>query len=205
MIRDLTRRGFLAAGLALAGCSAGGAGRSRSTSPSASPIPDAGDLEWARLEASLEEVLVTAHDAVLAAAASGSLGRVPAAIGSAAATARQHHRKHRDDINGLLVRHGQPPASADPSVSAAVAGGLADLRTAGDAAELLLRLETTAMETYVAAATATRDPGLRLMGLTIAPIEAQHAAILNLLLGRYPAPNAEIRGDLARHPADLRR
>lgn len=203
MIGRLTRRGFLAAGVVLAGCSAGGPARPGAT-PSASPAPDAGDLERARLEAGIEAVLVTAHDAVLAAAAAGSLGRVPAAIASAAATARQHHLQHRDDINALLVRRGLPPAPADPSLRAAVAGRLAELRTAGDAAELLLRLETIAMETHVAAAASSRDPSLRLMSLTMAPVEAQHAAILNLLLGRYPVPDAEIRSDLARHPADLR-
>jgi hypothetical protein len=58
-------------------------------------------------------------------------------------------------------------------------------------------------ETHTAGAALVTVKANRLVALTIAPVEAQHIAILNYVLGQYPVPYSFIQSDMAASPEDL--
>jgi rubrerythrin len=99
---------------------------------------------------------------------------------------------------------GRPVKTApDPHYNKVVDAALPNVRTVVDAARLALTLETDAVETYTAGSMMVTSPAHRLVALTIAPVEAQHAAILHYVLGQYPVPDAFIKTDMAASPQDL--
>ena len=78
-----------------------------------------------------------------------------------------------------------------------------NVKTVVDATKLALTLETVAVETYTAGSALVTVKANRLVALTIAPVEAQHIAILNYVLGQYPVPYSFIQTDMAASPKDL--
>ncbi len=210
-LRDASRRNFLAGGLVTAGALGGGVllsacGSSDTTSPTAAATPTANatDLVVAQLAASLEVLAINTYDTALKAAASGALGTVPAAVGQFATTAKKQHGDHRDAWNAALKAAGKPEQTApDPKLNPTIQTALGGVKTITDLATLALQLETVAVETYTAGAGLVTDAGARELALTIAPVEAQHVAILNFVLGTYPVPDGFIKTDQARGPSDL--
>jgi hypothetical protein len=208
--RDATRRNFLRGGLVTAGVLGGGmvitaCGSSSSATPATSPEGEATDLQVARLATSLEVLAVTTYDAALKAATSGALGAVPPAIATFATTVKGQHGEHRDNWNTVLTKNGWPAQTdPDPKLNGMVQDSLGKVKTVADVANLALTLENVALQTYTAGAPLVMDKSARLIALTIAPVEAQHAAILNFVLGNYPVPDVQIKNDQARTPDDLK-
>ena len=163
------------------------------------------DLTVARLAASLEALAVSTYQTVLTAAGNGSLGTVPPAIGTFVTTAKKQHTDHQNAWNGALTGAGEQPQTApDPHYNKIVMAALPGVKTVTDAAKLALTLETVAVETYTAGSALVTVKANRLVALTIAPVEAQHIAILNYVLGQYPVPYSFIKTDMAASPNDLK-
>lgn len=212
--RSSTRRGFLRGGLITAGAVGGGAvlaacGSSPSvtggsTSASSSTTAATTDLTVARLAASLEVLAINTYQTVLTAATNGSLGTVPPAVATFVTTAKSQHSDHANAWNSALTGAGQQAQTApDPHYDKIVQQALPAVKTVVDAAKLALTLETVAVETYTAGSALVTDRRNRQVALTIAPVEAQHVAILNYVLGQYPVPDSFIKTDMAASPKDL--
>jgi hypothetical protein len=208
-----TRRNFLRGGLVTAGALGGGmvVAACGGSSPAATPAGAASsaaaepvDLVVARLAASLEVLAVSTYQTVLDAAGKGALGAVPPAIGTFVTTAKMQHADHQNAWNAALTGAGkQAQTSPDPHYKKIVDSALPNVKTVVDAANLALTLETVAVETYTAGSALVTDKANRLVALTIAPVEAQHIAILNYVLGQYPVPDSFIKTDMAASPKDL--
>jgi hypothetical protein len=105
--------------------------------------------------------------------------------GAAAASARRllaHDRRHARALAGALAARGATPPPSRPAFSTP-GGGSAPLPHA-------LARKEAALAAYVQALGALGDPGLRVRLMEIAAAEAEHAAVLRMLLGRDPAPDA---------------
>jgi hypothetical protein len=210
-----TRRNFLRGGLVTAGAVGGGlvvaaCGSGNSTGGAAGSGAASGsstesvDLTVARLAASLEVLAVGTYQTVLDAAGKGSLGPVPPAIATFVTTAKMQHADHQNAWNSALTGAGRQAQTApDPHYKKVVDAALPNVKTVVDAAKLALTLETVAVETYTAGSALVTDKQNRLVALTIAPVEAQHIAILNYVLGQYPVPDTFIKTDMAASPNDL--
>lgn len=203
-----TRRSFLRGGLVTAGAVGGGAVLAAcggSSVGGATPTASAsGDLKVAQLAASLEVLAVNTYKTALTAAGKGSFGTVPPAFATFATTAMKQHQDHENGWNSALTQNGLPPQTApDPKYDAVVQSALPGLKSIADVAKLALTLETVAVETYTAGASLVTAQANRAVALTIAPVEAQHVAILNFVLGTYPVPASFIMTDKAASPADL--
>ncbi|MHB8718517.1 MAG: ferritin-like domain-containing protein [Candidatus Dormibacteria bacterium] len=202
-----TRRNFLRGGLVTAGALGAGAvvaacgDTTGGASPTASP---SGDLKVAQLAASLEVLAVNTYQTALTAAGKGAFGAVPPAVATFATTAMKQHQDHENGWNSALTQNGLPAQTApDPKYDAIVKSALPGLKTVTDVANLALTLETVAVETYTAGASLVTAKANRAVALTIAPVEAQHIAILNFVLGKYPVPASFIMTDMAASPSDL--
>jgi hypothetical protein len=208
---NATRRNFLRGGLVTAGALGGGVVLAACGGSTSGPAVNASttttqsvDLTVARLAASLEVLAVNTYQTVLDAAGKGALGAVPPAIGTFVATAKAQHTDHASAWNGALTGAGQQAQTApDPHYKKVVDQALPSVKTVVDAAKLALTLETVAVETYTAGSALVTDKKNRLVALTIAPVEAQHIAILNYVLGQYPVPDSFIKTDMAASPNDL--
>ena len=208
-----SRRNFLRGGLVTAGALGGGmvlaaCGGSGSAATSAGAVSNVAaepvDLVVARLAASLEALAVSTYQTVLDAAGKGALGAVPPAIGTFVTTAKMQHADHQNAWNAALTGAGKQAQTApDPHYRKIVDSALPNVKTVADAAKLALTLETVAVETYTAGSALVTDKANRLVALTIAPVEAQHIAILNYVLGQYPVPDTFIKTDMAASPRDL--
>lgn len=196
----LVTAGTIGGGLALAGC--GGSTTSNAPSPA---IANGNDLKMARLVASLEVLAVNTYSSALNAAGAGKPleGLIPAALTQFASTARRQHQDHCDAWNAMLQAAGQvTQRDPDPKLNGSVQTALGQVRAAGDVAKLVLTLENVALQTYTNAASVLSSTIAREQALTIAPVEAQHAAILNFMLGQYPAADTFVPVSLARNPSD---
>lgn len=205
---NATRRNFLRGGLVTAGALGGGAVLAAcggSSQPSATATASGSpDLKVARLAASLEVLAVNTYTTALDAAGKGAFGAVPPAFATFATTARAQHMDHQNGWNAALQQAGEKAQTApDPKYDAVVKQALPGLKTIPDVAKLALTLETVAVETYTVGASAVTVAANRAVALTIAPVEAQHVAILNFVLGTYPVPDTFIKTDMAAAVSDL--
>jgi hypothetical protein len=195
-----SRRGFLigagavAGGALLAACSSGssssttttGAGSTGSTTGKLT-----GDLAVAALAASLENLAVAAYGDVLTAATAGKLGTVPPAVATFATTVKAQHAQHAQAWNSAIVAAGHPAiTTTDPVVTPIVTKDFAKVTDVNGAAMLALMLEEIAGATYQSAVSAVKATSSIKVAASIQPVELQHAAILNFVLGQYPVPNA---------------
>ena len=214
---DASRRNFLAgglitagvvgSGLVLAGCGSSSSSSSAATTSGGSGSGAAsatGDLAVAQLAASLEVLAIGTYDTALTAAAKGTFGTVPPAFGAFATTAKMQHTDHAAAWNAALSQNGLPKVTEpNKKYNAVVQGALPGLKTIADVAKLALTLETVAAETYVKGSGLLADKANRKVALTIAPVEAQHIAILNFVLGQYPVPMTTIALDQAADASSL--
>ena len=163
-----------------------------------------GDLAVVAFAAALENQAVGAYDAALMAATAGALGKVPAAVGVFATTAKAQHAEHAQGWNAVLTSNNLEAISGVPLKGhQAVLDQLGAVKDVGAVAKLALTLEDQAASTYLLAAGAVSDPGGIKTAASIAPVEAMHSAILRYVLGMYPAPDALITTDKAANPADF--
>ncbi len=196
-----SRRGFLigagavAGGALLAACSSGSSSSTTTTAASGSSGSTTGkltgDLAVAALAASLENLAVAAYGDVLSAATAGKLGAVPPAVATFATTVKGQHAQHAQAWNSAIVTAGHPAiTTTDPVVTPIVTKDFAKVTDVAGAAMLALMLEEIAGATYQSAISAVKATSSIKVAASIQPVELQHAAILNYVLGRYPVPNA---------------
>lgn len=220
-IGDLTsfaasRRGFLAGagialgGLVIAACGSSSSKGSTSTtkaaagSSSGSGSKLTGDLAIAALATSLENLAVATYQGGIDAATAGKLGAVPPAVVTFAKTAQQQHRDHAAAWNAILTGAGKPKVmGVDSTVKSAVIDpAFAKVTDVGGLANLALQLEDVAAATYLESIGLIKSPGGIKTSASIQPVEMQHAAILNFVLGQYPVPMSFASTDGARPLSD---
>jgi hypothetical protein len=196
-----SRRGFLigagalAGGAVLAACSSGSSSSTTTTAKPSSGSTTAGkltgDLAVAALAASLENLAVAAYGDVLTAATAGKLGTVPPAVATFATTVKSQHTQHAQAWNSAIVAAGhQAITTPDPVLTPVITADFAKVTDVTGAAKLALMLEDVAAATYQSAISAVKATSSVKVAASIQPVEMQHAAILNFVLGQYPVPNA---------------
>ncbi len=213
--RRTSRRTFLlgtgavaVGGVVLAACSSSSSSSSSSAAKSSSsakyPANLTGDLKVAALAASLENLAVYAYTAGIDAAQAGKLGTVPPAVVTFATTARSQHQQHGAAWNAILTGAGKPAVTEnDPALVSTVNGDFAKVTDVSGLANLALTLENVAAQTYQAGIGVLSSTKAIGTAATIQPVELQHAAILNFVLGNYPVPNAFNPTSEARPTSDL--
>lgn len=197
-------------GVLLAACGSGHAsatqaGASASSSGSSRyPATLTGDLAVAALAASLENLGVLAYTQGIAAATAGKLGTVPPAVVTFAKTARAQHVQHAAAWNAILAAAGKAKVTeTDPALTPTVTKQLAKVTDVTGLATLALTVEEIAAETYQAGISEVTSTKAVQTAASIQPVEMQHAAILNFVLGKYPVPDAFSPTSGARTPHDL--
>lgn len=207
----ISRRGLLLGtgaaalgGVILAACSSGASPSRSSRSSSGGPATLSGDLEVAGLAASLENLGVYAYGAGIKAAQAGKLGSVPPAVVTFATTARAQHQQHAAAWNSLLTGAGKKSVTeTDPALTPKVNHMFGQVTDVAGLARLALEIENIAAQTYQAGIGALSSQKAIQTAASIQPVEMQHAAILNLVLGSYPVPNAFNPMSSARPTSDL--
>jgi hypothetical protein len=213
-----TRRGFLMGagvalgGLALAACGSSSKKSSRAGSSGTTTVPAGGgaekltgDLAIVALAAALENSAVATYQAGIDAATAGKLGTVPTAVVTFAKTAQSHHKDHAAAWNSVLVGNGRKSVTGvDKTVQdGVVTPEFAKVTDVAGLANLALELENVAGSTYLAAIGAIQNKDGIKVAATIEPVELQHAAILNFVLGKYPVPNGFTPTNGARTTTDV--
>lgn len=206
--------GAVLGGVALVG-SGFGSGLAAATTKRGSSVPSrvggavgsaqklTGDLAVVALAASLENLAVATYQAGIDAATKGSLGDVPPAVVTFAQTTQNQHKDHAAAWNGVLTAAGkQGVTGVDLTVKKSVDKAFAQVKDVPGLAKLALELENGAAATYLAAIGAVKSPAGIKTAATIQPVEMQHAAILNFLLGQYPVPDSFAKTTGARTTSD---
>jgi hypothetical protein len=219
--RFLTRAAGTAGGIAgvalLAACtssssSSSSASASSSATGSAAAVKAggegqalSGDLQVVAMAASLENTAIATYMAGIKAATAGKLGTVPPAVVTFAETAMAQHQDHQKAWNAVLTSAGKQPVTAvDPVIQPTVSAALGKVTNVTELAQLALLLEDTAGETYQNGLSVIKSPAGIKTAASIQPVEFQHAAILNFVLGKYPVPSAFTGVSLARPPSDYK-
>ena len=207
--------GVLLGGAALAACgsstktgssptSTAAASGGATTMPAASGDKLTGDLAIVALAAGLENLAVGTYAAGIKAATAGKLGTVPPAVVTFATTAQAHHKAHAAAWNAVLTGAGKSAVTGvDMTVKTAVVDPtFAKVTDVAGLAKLALTLEDVAAATYLNGIGLIQSKAGIETAATIQPVELQHAAILNFVLGQYPVPNAFGQTTGARVPTD---
>jgi hypothetical protein len=164
-----------------------------------------GDLQVVAMAASLENTAIATYMAGIKAATAGKLGTVPPAVVTFAQTAMAQHQDHQKAWNAVLTSAGKQPVTAvDPVIQPTVSAALGKVKNVTGLAQLALLLEDTAGETYQNGLSVIKSSAGIKTAASIQPVEFQHAAILNFVLGKYPVPNAFTGVSLARPPSDYK-
>jgi len=163
----------------------------------------AGDLRVVALAASLENSGIATYAAGIKAATAGQLGTVPPAVVTFAQTAMSQHQDHQKAWNAVLIAAGkQPVTTVDPVVQPTINTAFAKVTNVTGLAKLALLVENTAGETYQNGLSVIKSTAGIKTAASIQPVEFQHAAILNFLLGNYPVPAAFTGVSSARRVSD---
>ena len=222
--RFLTRAAGTAGGIAgvalLAACSSSSSSASPSATASSSVTATgsaaavkaggegqalSGDLQVVAMAASLENTAIATYMAGIKAATAGKLGTVPPAVVTFAETAMAQHQDHQKAWNAVLTSAGKQPVTAvDPVIEPTVSAALGKVTNVTGLAQLALLLEETAGETYQSGLSVINSSAGIKTAASIQPVEFQHAAILNFVLGKYPVPSAFTGVSLARPPSDYK-
>jgi hypothetical protein len=196
--------GAVVAAGALAACS-----KSSSSSTTATTVAPGsgltGDLAVAALATALENTAVATYQAALNAVTAGKLS-VPPAVATFATTAQSQHKDHAAAWNAVLTQAGKtaiPSNYGDTTVfSGVVLPAFNKVTDVVGLANLALLLENVAAATYLAGISAVTSTGAIQIAASIQPVEMQHAAILNFVLGNYPVPDSFAKTDGARTGSD---
>jgi hypothetical protein len=200
--------GAVLGGVALVGSGVGSglaaaATRTSAAVPAVSGQKLTGDLAVVALAASLENLAVGTYQAAIDAVTAGKLTGVPDAVVTFAMTAQSQHKDHAAAWNGVLTGAGKKAVTGvDLTVKKGVDKAFAKVTDVPGLAQLALDLENVAAATYVAAIDVVKNPAGIKTAASIQPVELQHAAILNYLLGQYPVPDAFAKSTGARPASD---
>ncbi len=164
-----------------------------------------GDLRVVAMAASLENTGIATYMAGIAAATAGKLGTVPPAVVTFAKTAMSQHQDHQKAWNAVLTSAGKQAVTAvDPVIQPTVNSAFAKVTNVTGLAKLALMVEDIAGQTYQnGLSVITSSAGIK-TAASIQPVEFQHAAILNFVLGNYPVPSAFTAVSSARPVTDYR-
>lgn len=185
------------------GLAAAATGRSTGVPVAKSAQKLSGDLAVVALAASLENLAVGTYQAAIDAVTQGKLTGVPAAVVTFAQTAQSQHKDHAAAWNGVLTGAGKKAITGvDLTVKKSVDKAFAKVTDVPGLAALALDLENVAAATYIAAIDVVKSPAGIKTAASIQPVELQHAAILNFLLGQYPVPDAFAKSTGARPTSD---
>lgn len=185
------------------GLAAAATGRSAGVPVAKSAQKLSGDLAVVALAASLENLAVGTYQAAIDAVTQGKLTGVPAAVVTFAQTAQSQHKDHAAAWNAVLTGAGKKAITGvDLTVKKGVDTAFAKVADVPGLAMLALDLENVAAATYIAAIDVVKSPAGIKTAATIHPVEMQHAAILNFLLGQYPVPDAFAKSTGARPASD---
>jgi hypothetical protein len=208
--RFLIGSGVALGGLALAAC--GSSSKSGSSTTTSMPAAASGgkggaltgDLAIVALAAGLENLAVATYQGGIDAATMGKLGMVPPAVVTFAQTAQKHHKAHADAWNAILSGAGKSKVmGVDQTVKTGVVDpAFAKVKDVGGFANLALELENVAAATYLNGISVIEGKAGIATAATIQPVEMQHAAILNFVLGKYPVPDNFAKTTGARAPSD---
>jgi hypothetical protein len=208
-----SRRGFLTGsglaigGLILAACgSSKQSGTASTTAPRSTPTTGGAhrDLQIAALATSLENLAIATYQAGIEAATAGKLGAVPPAVVTFAQTAQRQHTDHAAAWNAILKRAGESTVTGvDMTVKTGVIDpAFAKVKDVAGLAMLALQLEEVAAATYLESIALLESSGGIQTSASIHPVELQHAAILNFVIGQYPVPRSFSTTDGARGLSD---
>ncbi len=211
--KTATRRGFLTgSGLAIGGLILAACGSSKKSGDSSTTAPGAtsttgganSDLAIAALATSLENLAIATYQGGIDAATAGKLGKVPPAVVTFAQTAQQQHKDHAAAWNAILSGAGKPTVKGvDMTVKTGVIDpAFAKVTDVAGLAMLALQLEEVAAATYLESIALLKSAGGIATSASIHPVELQHAAILNFVLGQYPVPRSFSTTDGARGLTD---
>ena len=211
----VSRRGFLAGsgllvagGAALAACGSGGSTGAGATSTTAGATGATGasvDVQVGAMAASLENLAVFAYNAGIQAAQGGKLGSVPPAVVTFATTAKMQHQAHADAWNAIVTGAGYKKVTVtDPVVTPSIQSAFGQVKDVPGLAKLALMLEDVAAATYLNGLSVVTSKQAISTAATIQPVEMQHAAILNFVLGQYPVSDTFAKTDGARPASDLK-
>jgi Ferritin-like domain len=201
----LTASGAFALSGWLVACGSGGERRSGPTTETTAGASGSliGDLQMAALAASIENLVVSTYQMGLDAAAANRLGGVPPAVMTFLQTAKRHHQDHAAAWNAILTSAGKTRVTdADEAWKPQVEQAFGQVRDFAAMARVALNLETVAAATYLNAIGIIQNSQALKTATTIHPVELQHAAILNVVLGNDPAADAFARADGARPLSD---
>lgn len=192
--------GLAAGGLALAACSSS-TGSSAAKPGASAGTNYSGDLKVVALAAALENLGVAAYQMALTAAGKGTYGTVPPAVARFVTTAMGQHEEHAAAWNSVLTKNNLKAVTDIPlTIKDAQVSMVQAAKTLPDVAKVALGVENAAASTYLEAIGAVKDAGGIMVAATIAPVEAQHAAVLHYVLGEYPVPDSFIKMDAAVKP-----
>jgi hypothetical protein len=203
-----SRRGFLfgtgalaAGAVVLAACGNDDKNSSSATTTGGGKLT--GDLQIAAMAASLENLAVGTYDAGIKAAQAGKLGTVPPAVVTFATTAMAQHKDHAAAWNAVLTKNGQRAVTVpDPAVKPSIDAEFAKVKDVPGLVKLALSLENVAAATYLNGISVITNKQALETAASIQPVEMQHAAILNFVLGNYPVPDDFAQTEGARPPSD---
>jgi hypothetical protein len=208
-----TRRGFLTGsglaigGLILAACGSSKKSGSGSGANGATPTTaaESSDLQIAALATALENLAVATYESGIKAATAGKLGKVPPAVVTFAQTAQSQHKDHAAAWNAILSSAGKKTVTAvDTTVQTAIVQPAFKLVTdVPSLAMLALTLEEAAAATYLSSISLLTSSGGIKTSASVHPVEMQHVAILNFVLGQYPVPLSFASTDGARGLSDV--
>ena len=162
-----------------------------------------GDLRIAAVAASLENLAVGTYQAALDATAANKFGGVPPAVVTFVETAKRHHGEHAAAWNAILTSAGKTRVTEpDQVIKPQIDQAFAQVHDFAGLARLALSLENVAAATYLDGIGVIQNNQALKTAATIHPVELQHAAILNFVLGNYPVPDGFAKTDGARPPTD---
>jgi hypothetical protein len=132
--------------------------------------------------AALENLAVRVYDSVLALPGSVS-GVANAALSHVLQAFREHHAAHADTFNNTAEELGGNRQSVIDGVmyEAVVAPALAAIRGPADALDAATTVETIVAATYVQFSASVADKRALAILCAVAPVEAQHAALLRTI------------------------
>ena len=206
----MNRRQFLAAAGAAggAGLLAACGGSSPARPPDDTPVVTSpanleGDLSIAALLASMENLLVSVYQEGIT-NTKEKFGAIPPTIMAMITAAQRQHREHAAAWNGILTGAGKPGiAGVNLSVKAdSVNVPLGRAKDYGALLSICQELGNLNATTYQAAMGALQNVAALKVASSIHPVEHQHLAVLNFLLGRNPPADSFSYVEGARTTAD---
>jgi hypothetical protein len=199
--RTFLRRSLLAAGAVGTG-SLGAAACSRALVAASAASPDVQMLQTA---ASIENLAVAAYTTVLGLPETRSGASIPV-VKSFITMTIDHHREHAQAYNAAAQALGGTAQNGiDKTMNdTVVAPALARITGAADVMRLAISLEDAAAATCIKFGAAAGDPTALKLFATVAPVEAQHSAVLRAVVALLSAglPQLVVLGpDASKLPA----